>query len=171
MTKPCMTKRMKTKRNTYCSRAAALLAAAWLAAGCSDAPDEPLRAGEEPYRRYCATCHGTDGAGKAPAFPPLAGSEWLALGPDAVALVVLLGLKGEIEVAGRTYRGYMPPMPQISDDELAATLGFLVEAGWADWPDGGPGAGRIAELRARVADRGILEGRTDLESLLDEVSP
>lgn len=166
-----MTNQTKKQRKTYCSRAAALLAAAWLATGCSDAPDEPLRAGEAPYRKYCAVCHGNDGTGKAPAFPPLAGSEWLGLGPEAVSLIVLVGLKGEIEVAGRTYRGYMPPMTQVSDDDLAALLGFMNEAGWADWPDGTPGAGRIAELRARFADRGILEGRADLESLLEEVAP
>lgn len=166
-----MTDQIMKQRKTYCSRAVALLAAAWLVAGCSDAPDEPLRAGEAPYRKYCSTCHGTDGTGRPPSFPPLAGSEWLALGPEAVSLIVLVGLKGEIEVAGRTYRGYMPPMTQVADDDLAALLGFMADAGWAEWPDGIPDAERIAELRSRLAGRAILEGRADVESLLEEVSP
>ncbi|MBS3742797.1 MAG: cytochrome c [Wenzhouxiangellaceae bacterium] len=164
---------MKTSRSRrYCRRAAATVAAGLallVLAGCSDEPDVPLQPGEAEYVRYCSTCHARDGAGRPPAFPPLAGSEWLGLGPEAVSLVVLLGLRGEIEVAGRTYRGYMPNMRQVNDEELAAVLGFIADR-WAQW-DGTPDAGRLAALRARIADEELLEGKADLERLLQRIEP
>lgn len=82
--------------------------------------------GERAYQRYCATCHGLDGAGKPPAFPPLAGSEWLALPDRALALIVLYGLQGEIEVAGRAYRGYMPAMSHMDDADVTAAVNHVV---------------------------------------------
>jgi len=160
---------MKKTTNRYCSRAAALVAAGLLLVGCSDEPTEPLQPGEAEYVRYCSACHSRDGAGRPPTFPPLAGSEWLDLGPEALSLIVLLGLRGEIEVAGRTYRGYMPSMRQLDDAEIALILGHI-EQQWADWPQV-PTAEEVAELRARVADVPLLEGRDALERVLDEVAP
>ena len=160
---------MKKTTDRYCRRAIALVAAGLLLAGCSDEPDEPLEPGEAQYVQYCSACHARDGAGRPPTFPPLAGSEWLDLGPDAVSLIVLLGLRGEIEVAGRTYRGYMPTMRQLDDADIALTLDFI-DRQWADW-DRVPSAEDIAALRARVADEPLLEGREALERLLDEVTP
>lgn len=98
-----------------------------LLAGCGGAPPPPgeLAFGQEPYLRYCASCHGNQGQGKPPTFPPMANSEWLELGNYALGLIVLYGLRGEIEVAGQTYRGYMPPMQHISDEDIAALLSYI----------------------------------------------
>lgn len=159
----------KTNMDRYCRRAAALAAAGLLLAGCSDEPDTPLQPGEAQYVQYCSACHARDGAGRPPTFPPLAGSEWLDLGPEAVSLVVLLGLRGEIEVAGRTYRGYMPTMRNLDDAEIALVLDHI-DRQWADW-ESVPSAEDIAALRARVADEPLLEGREALERLLEEVAP
>lgn len=103
------------------------LLAVLTACGPSSVPPTELAFGQEPYLRYCASCHGNQGQGKPPTFPPLAGSEWLMLGPDALSLIVLYGLKGEIEVQGRTYRGYMPPMQHISDEDIAALLTYMTQ--------------------------------------------
>lgn len=148
-------------------RALAAILAAVLIAGCSDEPDRPPAPGEAEYRRHCATCHQPDGAGRSPTFPPLKGSQWLESGPDGVALVALLGLSGEIRVADRTWRGYMPPMRQVSDDELAALIGYIGRE-WADWPEL-PDAGRIAELRRISEDLEQLGGRADLEQALETI--
>ena len=48
----------------------------------------------------CQTCHQADGKGLPGAFPPLAGSEWMTKDPETPIRIVLLGLSGEIEVAG-----------------------------------------------------------------------
>src|SRR6056297_1674942 len=156
---------MKKTTDRYCRRAIALVAAGLLLAGCSDEPDEPLEPGEAQYVQYCSACHARDGAGRPPTFPPLAGSEWLDLGPEAVSLVVLLGLRGEIEVAGLTYRGYMPTMRHLEDAEIKLILDHI-DGQWADWPRV-PEIEEIAELRARIADEVLLEGREALERVLD----
>lgn len=160
---------MNKTTDRYCRRAIALVAAGLLLAGCSDEPDEPLEPGEAQYVQYCSACHSRDGAGRPPTFPPLAGSEWLDLGPDAVSLIALLGLRGEIEVSGRTYRGYMPTMRQLDDEEIRLILEYIDQQ-WADW-ETVPSTEEIASLRSRVADQPLLEGREALERVLEEVAP
>ncbi len=79
---------------------------------------------EAAYQKSCASCHQNDGAGVAGAFPPLAGSPWVVNDRDTPIRVVLLGLSGSIEVAGKTYSGVMPSFKDsLSDAEigLAAT--------------------------------------------------
>lgn len=146
--------------------AAAVLA---LLTACNSAtPPVELAAGQEPYLRYCASCHGNQGEGKPPAFPPLAGSEWMDLPSEALALIVLYGLRGEIEVAGRTYRGYMPPMQHLGDEDIAALLGYA-ERTWAG-REPGLEASDIARLRnAFVGQRAPLEGLNGLMQALEEL--
>ncbi len=157
----------KARRSRYCSPALVLLAAAWLLAGCSDESDPSMAPGQAEYVKYCATCHGRDGTGKPPTFPPLAASEWLADGPEPVALIVLLGLKGEIEVAGQTYRGYMPGMRQIADPELTALLGYVGRE-WGGWSST-PSTERIAELRALTEGVDMLIGREGVDAARGEL--
>lgn len=128
--------------------------------------EQSLAPGQEPYLRYCASCHGNQGQGRPPSFPPLAGSEWTELAPEGLAAIVLLGLRGEIEVAGESYRGFMPPLKHIDDAQLAAIVNFMT----AQWADSGSELAPpdIAELRARLAGRGPLEGREALDELIGE---
>lgn len=140
-----------------------------LLAGC-DSQSEPveLAEGQEQYLRFCASCHGNQGEGKPPAFPPLANSEWMELPSEALALIVLYGLRGEIEVAGRTYRGYMPPMQHIPDEEIALLLAFS-ERAWGVRQDGLQ-ADEIARLRtAFPGRRPPLEGLDGVLQALDEL--
>ncbi len=125
---------MQTRYSTPSVRLARLFILALGAAllsGCGDdrSPASELALGQEPYLRWCASCHGNQGEGRPPAFPPLAGSEWLEELPDqGLALIILYGLRGEIQVAGRTYRGYMPPMQHLSDGDIADILSFMQSA-------------------------------------------
>lgn len=155
-----------SKTSRHCSRAAVLAGVALLTTACAPDPDE-LAEGQEPYLRFCASCHGNAGAGRPPTFPPIADSEWLELGPDAIALVVLGGMSGEIEVAGRTYRGYMPPMRQLSDEDIAGLIGYIGRE-WAGWSNL-PNAARIAELRPLTEGSSPTAGREGLEALLEQV--
>ena len=128
-----------------------------------------LAEGQEAYLRHCASCHGHQGEGRPPTFPPLAGSEWMDLPSEALALIVLLGLRGEIEVAGRTYRGYMPPMQHISDEDIAELIGFTER----EWSNREPGlsATDVADIRSHFAERrsplerkeGLMEALSELE--------
>jgi len=151
----------------YCRRGAVFVALALVLSACGDQEPDERPPGEVLYQRACAACHGADGSGRMPGFPPLQGSEWLDMGPDAVALVTIHGLKGEIEVAGRTYRGYMPPMNQLDDAEVAAVLNYI-NSRWADWPQD-VDAARVKQLRDHGAGQPVIDGRADLEARLDDL--
>ena len=146
----------------------AVMLLALLAACDSGSGPVQLAEGQEPYLRYCASCHGNQGQGKPPAFQPLAGSEWMELPSEALALIVLYGLRGEIEVAGKTYRGYMPPMQHLDDNDVSALLGFT-ERTWAN-RESALGVSDIAALRAAFPDRrSPFEGLEGLMQALDEL--
>jgi len=129
----------------------------------------PMAQGQEPYLRFCASCHGNQGQGRPPAFPPIAGSEWMALPPEAHALIILYGLRGEIEVSGRTYRGLMPPMQHMSDQDIADVLVFI-DSQWGEHlAQGEP----MLDAEDIAALRGALPGQRQplyrLQGVLDAV--
>ncbi|HSH28130.1 MAG TPA: cytochrome c, partial [Wenzhouxiangella sp.] len=119
------------------------------------------------FNRYCAGCHGQQGQGRPPAFPPLAGSEWLSLPPAAPSAIILLGLRGEIEVAGQSYVGYMPPMRHIDDQGVAAIVRHINRQWSQEVPDWT--AEDVAALRARLAGRRTPEGREGIERIVREL--
>jgi mono/diheme cytochrome c family protein/glucose/arabinose dehydrogenase len=85
--------------------------------------------GQEVYHREgsCMTCHRGDGNGLAPAFPPIARSEWLK-DPQRAIKIVLYGMMGPIEVNGLKFDGQVPMTPfggMLKDDEVAAVLTFV----------------------------------------------
>lgn len=82
--------------------------------------------GAELYAANCVACHQANGAGLPGAFPPLAGSEWVA-GPDRVLANILLhGITGPLTVKGVTYNGAMPSFKAKFDDhEIAAILTYI----------------------------------------------
>lgn len=107
-------------------RAVAELRAASPAAGNGAAVD-----GAALYAARCAACHQATGAGVPGAFPPLAGSEWLAGHERRLVALVLHGVTGPITVKGNLYNGAMPSFAsQLGDAELAALLSRL-RAQWA----------------------------------------
>jgi len=81
--------------------------------------------GSAVYSRTCIACHGLDGRGLPPAFPPLDGSEWLT-GPAETAIdIVLHGVMGAITVKGARFDSLMPPLgATLSDSEIADALTF-----------------------------------------------
>lgn len=109
--------------------------------------------GGQLYTTYCSACHGPDGKGATGGqFPPLAGSPWVQGDPDRAIKIVLHGLHGPMEVAGRTYNLEMPPQgAAIPDDQLAAILTH-VRASW-DNASSAVTVDMIKAARAATADR------------------
>jgi len=100
-----------------------------LLAACGAHP-RPIRApatdpGSKQFQSYCAGCHQHDGQGGAEA-PPLAGSPWVA-GPESRLIkIVLHGVRGPIEVHGKTDDREMPGFGRIlSDADVASLLSFV----------------------------------------------
>ena len=87
--------------------------------------------GKEIYARegLCSTCHQPDGGGlTASEFPPLRGTPWVTGSPERLIKLVLKGLMGPMEVAGRSYSGQVPMTPHegmLDDTEVAAVLTYV----------------------------------------------
>lgn len=84
----------------------------------------------------CFGCHQSTGVGIPGVFPPLASHAAeiaKAPGGDTYMIhVVLFGLKGEIQAAGKTYKGTMPGLGgQLNDEEIAAVLNHVL-ASWGN---------------------------------------
>ncbi len=77
--------------------------------------------GAQIFASHCASCHQANGAGLPGVFPPLTASEWINGNPKTLARILLLGINGEMKLAGTTFNGTMPAFSAtLSDAEIAA---------------------------------------------------
>lgn len=83
--------------------------------------------GRQHYLSTCAGCHGTDGAGLHRFAPPLVGSDWVLGDEKRLALILLHGMEGPVEVAKRLYDvpDILPVMPAHSTMDDAAITAIL----------------------------------------------
>jgi nitrite reductase (NO-forming) len=102
---------------------------------------QQVEAGKALFAGTCSTCHQPDGAGLQGVFPPLARSDYIAQDPKRVPGVILHGLTGKVTVNGREYDSVMPPMTQLTDDEVANISTYVLNS----W--GNPG-GRVTKAEA-----------------------
>jgi nitrite reductase (NO-forming) len=102
---------------------------------------QQVDAGKALFAGTCSTCHQADGKGLEGVFPPLAKSDYLARDARRVPSVILHGLTGKLTVNGRDYDSVMPPMTQLTDDEVANISTYVLNS----W--GNPG-GRISKADA-----------------------
>lgn len=93
------------------------------------------KAGAQVYAN-CQGCHGAQGEGNPPAFPPLRGNVEGLLqaegGRGYLLLAVLYGVQGPLRVGGQEYNNIMPGFAWLSDEELASVLNHL--AAWGAPP-------------------------------------
>ncbi len=87
-------------------------------------------AGRQQFLTYCAGCHGSNGKGMRRFAPPLAQSEWVTGDPEHLALILLHGLEGPIDVAGHHYDvpeilTVMPSHSTLSDNDLANVMTYI----------------------------------------------
>ena len=112
---------------------AALAGAALARASLSLAADpiEPRYAeGGTIFQANCAVCHGAKGLGQPSLAPPLtsypARYASIAEGRRQLAITVLNGMFGGIDVESKHYDFKMPEFSQLDDAALAAALNFVV---------------------------------------------
>ena len=105
---------------------------------------QQAEAGKALFAGTCSTCHQPDGAGIPGVFPPLAKSDWIAANPGKLPQVILHGLTGKVMVNGKEYNSVMPPMSQLTDDEVANISTYVLNS----W--GNPG-GRVTAEQAAAA--------------------
>lgn len=108
--------------------------------------------GAAVYARTCIACHGLDGRGLPPVFPPLDGSDWLAGPAERVVDVVLHGLMGPITVNGRRFDSAMAPLGgQLDDQEIADVVTYVRQR----WSNDAPAVSKeqVAARREKHKDR------------------
>lgn len=106
----------------------------------SEAEQKQFALGRQHYLSTCAGCHGTDGAGLNRFAPPLIGSEWILGDEKRLALIILHGIEGPVNVAGKVYNtpDILPVMPAHSTMDDAAITAILtyIRNEWGN--DAGP---------------------------------
>nr|WP_082708888.1 copper-containing nitrite reductase [Marinobacterium profundum] len=107
---------------------------------------EQIRFGERLYQQNCAACHQPQGQGIATAFPPLAQSDYLNADTSRAIDIVLQGLKGRIEVNGKTYNNEMPAQ-RLNDADIANILTFILNS----WNNAG---GQISDAQVQARREG-----------------
>ena len=122
-------------------RARFTLALALPAAGClaiALAPGQPTAAAEQAaypegataFQANCALCHGPAGAGVPALAPPITSNPARfaasAEGRRQLAMTVLYGMFGEINVGEVRFNSQMPDFARLDDATLAAMLNFVV---------------------------------------------
>jgi nitrite reductase (NO-forming) len=136
--------------HTYLGDKAASMASVSTAAAAAQAgtltPEAQAKAGEALFAGTCSTCHQPDGKGLPGVFPPLAASDYLGKGHDELIKVVLNGLSGPVTVNGQDYNSVMPPMSQLTDDEVANILTYVLN-NWGN-PGGNVTKEEVAKVRA-----------------------
>jgi mono/diheme cytochrome c family protein len=85
-----------------------------------------MRLGKSVYDAQCASCHGGQGRGMTPQFPPLAGNQSIQM--DSAVNPIRMVLNGGYPpgTAGNPMPYGMPPFAQtLSDDEVAAVVTYI----------------------------------------------
>ena len=108
---------------------------------------EQLRRGKIVYQKSCSICHNLNGEGAPSLWPPLAGSEWVAMGPKVMVPVILHGLDGPIVVNKQLYDAACPK--------------------GSDWSEAAIVAGRLRRLADRTSSKRPLDLSTQREDIDD----
>ncbi|MGZ3181351.1 MAG: c-type cytochrome [Telluria sp.] len=94
--------------------------------------DALVSAGKKIYEKHCVDCHGADGKGLPPAYPPLAGNRALTMDASVNAIRVVLNGGFPPGTAGNPRPYGMPPYgPVLDDGEVAAVVSYL-RASWGN---------------------------------------
>jgi mono/diheme cytochrome c family protein len=85
-----------------------------------------MRLGMSVYNAQCASCHGGQGRGMTPQFPPLAGNQSIQMESAVNPIRMVLNGGYPPGTAGNPMPYGMPPFAQtLSDDEVAAVVTYI----------------------------------------------
>ncbi|MVN20798.1 c-type cytochrome [Mucilaginibacter arboris] len=81
--------------------------------------------GRNIYQTQCKNCHAENGEGLGGLIPPLQAADYLKKNKGQLACIIQNGLKGAIQVNGKTYNGQMPAQTQLSPIEIAEVITYI----------------------------------------------
>lgn len=130
--------------------------------------------GRQHYLTNCAGCHGSEGEGMNRFAPPLVGSEWVLGDEKRLALILLHGMEGPVEVGGKVFDApeILPVMPSHStmDDKAITAIMTYIRNEWGN--SAGPVARRtVGTTRYSTQGRVIPWTATELNQHMLKVEP
>ena len=81
--------------------------------------------GEQLYITNCSNCHQKNGTGLGLIYPPLKNSDYLLQNRTSVICLMRNGTSGELIVNGKSFNKEMPPMPSLSDLDIAEIATYI----------------------------------------------
>lgn len=124
----------------------------------AEAQQKLFTEGRQQYLSVCAGCHGNNGEGIQRLAPPLAGSEWVLGDERRLALLVLHGIEGPIDVAGKRYDTpeiltVMPSHSTLDDGSITSILIYIRN----EWGNNAGGVNRRTVGRLRHTTQGRVQ--------------
>jgi mono/diheme cytochrome c family protein len=119
--------------------------------------------GKTIYATLCAACHQPHGFGLDGLAPPLVDSEWVLGKTDVLARIVMHGLAGPVKVSGRTYNLAMPPLPQLTDEDIAGVLTYIRRE-W-EHTSSAVETASVTKIREQEKSRMMMWTETELKNL------
>ena len=117
--------------------------------------------GKKVYAGSCFMCHQMEGQGVGGVFPPLAKADYLmqratSKNREDLIHIPLQGLTGKITVNGTDYNSVMPPVSNLSDQDVAAVLTYITNS----WGNQAPAftPEEVAKARALMTGTSVAEG-------------
>ena len=125
--------------------------------------------GRQKYLNLCANCHATNGEGMKRFAPPLKNSDWV-IGEDyKLAMILLHGMEGPVNVDGKMYNtpDILPSMPSfttLQNNDIAAIATYIRNS----WGNNASeiGAGTVGRIRFRTQGKITPWKATELDTLI-----
>jgi mono/diheme cytochrome c family protein len=89
-----------------------------------------MELGRKTYEKQCAMCHGSEGKGQAPQYPPLAGNQSITMSSpvNSIRMVLNGGYPPGTKKNPRPHG--MPPFSHILGDEAVAAVVTYIRVAW-----------------------------------------
>jgi mono/diheme cytochrome c family protein len=97
------------------------------------------------------------------AFPPLANSAWVSGDEKRIIKIILVGMAGEVEIAGVKYNGNMPNVGAALKDAQIAHIATYVRSAWGNAAEPVMDVS-VAEVRKALGSRGQYSPKEILEA-------
>ena len=133
--------------------------------GAEAGPVTVVDQGKKVFLNNCAVCHQPTGTGVPGQYPPLAKSEYVNGTPKRLAMILLKGLQGPIQVEGSTFgSAAMPPWEKTLNDKKIAAVLTYVRQEWGNTA-GEIAPEQIAHARKDYKDRVDSWSEADLKAV------
>jgi len=85
-------------------------------------------AGSLVYQTHCQNCHGAKGEGLSALIPPLTDTTYIKENLKSLACNIKYGLKGKINLAGKSFDDVMPAEADLTPIEIAQAITYITNS-------------------------------------------